>query len=63
MARIIDLGIAGPDDPIYTEGIRIISIRKPDPVTQADSKTKPTDKTSTPGQVPNKTEPRKDHHP
>ena len=63
MARIIDLGIAGPDDPIYTEGIRIISIRKPDLVTQPDPKTKPTDNTSTLGQVPNKTEARKDHHP
>ena len=29
MARIIDLGLKKPDDPIFTEGIRIISIRKP----------------------------------
>jgi hypothetical protein len=31
MAKIIDHGLAGPDDPIYTEGIRIFSIRKPIP--------------------------------
>ena len=31
MARIIDHGLAGPDDPIYSEGIRIFSIRKPNP--------------------------------
>ena len=28
MARIIDLGLKKPDDPIFTEGIRVISIRK-----------------------------------
>ena len=31
MAKIIDHGLAGPDDPIYTEGISIFSIRKPTP--------------------------------
>jgi hypothetical protein len=31
MAKIIDHGLAGPDDPIYTEGIRIFFIRKPTP--------------------------------
>ena len=29
MARIIDLGLKKADDPIFTEGIRFISIRKP----------------------------------
>ena len=28
MAKIIDLGLKKPDDPIFTEGIGIISIRK-----------------------------------
>ena len=31
MARIIDLGLKKPDDPIFTEGIGIISIRKQNP--------------------------------
>ena len=31
MARIIDLGLKKPDDPIFTEGIGIVSIRKPAP--------------------------------
>jgi hypothetical protein len=31
MARIIDLGLKKADDPIFTEGIRFISIRKPKP--------------------------------
>ena len=29
MAKIIDLGQKKADDPIFTEGIRFISIRKP----------------------------------
>jgi len=29
MAKIIDLGLKKADDPIFTEGIRFISIRKP----------------------------------
>ena len=29
MAKIIDLGLKKADDPIFTEGIGIISIRKP----------------------------------
>jgi len=29
MAKIIDLGLKKADDPIFTEGIRLISIRKP----------------------------------
>ena len=28
MAKFIDLGVAKADDPIYTEGIGIISIRR-----------------------------------
>ena len=31
MAKIIDLGLKKADDPIFTEGIRLISIRKPKP--------------------------------
>ena len=31
MAKIIDLGQKKADDPIFTEGIRFISIRKPKP--------------------------------
>ena len=31
MAKIIDLGLKKADDPIFTEGIRFISIRKPKP--------------------------------
>ena len=31
MAKIIDLGLKKADDPIFTEGIRFISIRKPTP--------------------------------
>jgi len=31
MAKIIDLGLKKADDPIFTEGIRYISIRKPTP--------------------------------
>jgi len=31
MAKIIDLGLKKADDPIFTEGIGIISIRKPTP--------------------------------
>ena len=31
MAKIIDLGLKKADDPIFTEGIRFISIRKPIP--------------------------------
>ena len=31
MAKIIDLGQKKADDPIFTEGIRFISIRKPRP--------------------------------
>jgi len=31
MAKFIDLGQKKPDDPIFTEGIRFISIRKPKP--------------------------------
>ena len=31
MARIIDLGLKKPDDPIFTEGIGIVSFRKPNP--------------------------------
>ena len=31
MAKIIDLGQKKADDPIFTEGIRFISIRKPTP--------------------------------
>jgi len=31
MAKIIDLGLKKADDPIFTEGIGIISIRKPKP--------------------------------
>ena len=29
MAKIIDLGLKKADDPIFTEGIRFTSIRKP----------------------------------
>jgi len=29
MAKIIDLGLKKADDPIFTEGIGIISVRKP----------------------------------
>jgi hypothetical protein len=29
MAKIIDLGLKKADDPIFTEGIHFISIRKP----------------------------------
>ena len=31
MAKFIDLGQKKADDPIFTEGIRFISIRKPKP--------------------------------
>ena len=31
MAKIIDLGLKKADDPIFTEGIGIISILKPTP--------------------------------
>ena len=29
MAHFIDKGLKGPDDPIFTEGIGVISVRKP----------------------------------
>ena len=41
MARIIDLGLKKPDDPIFTEGIGIISIRKPKPPAETSQKTPP----------------------
>lgn len=46
MAKFIDLGQKKADDPIFTEGIRFISIRKPKPqpetVVNNDSVTTPT---------------------
>jgi len=36
MAKFIDRGVAKADDPIYTEGIRFISIRRqPKPLEEA----------------------------
>lgn len=43
MARIIDLGLKKPDDPIFTDGIRIISIRKPQPTVNQTPSAKPVD--------------------
>jgi len=43
MARIIDLGLKKHDDPIFTEGIRIISIRKPQPTANQNPSPKPAD--------------------
>ena len=31
MAHFIDKGLKGPDDPIFREGIGIVSVRKPAP--------------------------------
>lgn len=45
MAKIIDLGLKKPDDPIFTEGIRIISIRKP---TSPPSSAAPSEPATTP---------------
>ena len=45
MAKIIDLGLKKPDDPIFTEGIRIISIRKP---TSPSGSAAPNDPATTP---------------
>jgi hypothetical protein len=46
MAKFIDLGQKKADDPIFTEGIRFISIRKPKPqlgtVFNSDPATTPT---------------------
>ena len=46
MAKFIDLGLKKADDPIFTEGIGIISIRKPKPqpgtVVNNDPTTTPT---------------------
>ena len=43
MAKFIDRGVAKADDPIYTEGIRFISIRR---------KPKPKEETTTPLVLP-----------
>ena len=52
MAKIIDLGLKKADDPIFTEGIRFISIRKPKPqpgtVVANDPGTTPTPTKETP---------------
>jgi hypothetical protein len=52
MAKIIDLGQKKADDPIFTEGIRFISIRKPKPqlgtVIANDPVTTPTPTKETP---------------
>ena len=52
MAKIIDLGLKKSDDPIFTEGIGIISIRKPTPqpgtVVANDPVTTPTPTKETP---------------
>lgn len=63
MARIIDLGLKKPDDPIYTEEIRIISIRKFNPISTPSPSTKPADQPLTPDQDPAAIPSRKDHHP
>ena len=46
MAKFIDLGLKKADDPIFAEGIRFISIRKPKPqpgtVVNNDPATTPT---------------------
>ena len=46
MAKFIDLGLNKADDPIFAEGIRFISIRKPKPqpgtVVNNDPATTPT---------------------
>ena len=44
MAKIIDLGMKKADDPIFTEGIGIISIRR---------QPKPKEETTTPLVLPN----------
>jgi len=43
MAKFIDRGVAKADDPIYTEGIRFISIRR---------QPKPKEETTTPVVLP-----------
>jgi len=52
VAKIIDLGLKKADDPIFTEGIRFISIREPKPqpgtVVANDSVTTPTPTKETP---------------
>jgi len=57
MAKIIDLGLKKADDPIFTEGIRFISIRKPTPqpgtVVANDKVTTPTPTKETPHEPSN----------
>jgi len=47
MAKFIDRGVAKADDPIYTEGIRFISIRR---------QPKPPEETATPVVLPKDSE-------
>lgn len=63
MAHIIDLGLKKPDDPIFTEGIRIISIRKSNPIPTPSPLTKPADQPLALDLDPGNHQSRKDHHP
>jgi hypothetical protein len=38
MAKVIDLGSAGPDDPIYKSGLRVNSLPASKPVTDTSRK-------------------------
>jgi hypothetical protein len=63
MAHFIDKGLKGPDDPIFTEGIGVISIRKPKPATTPAPSANSADSQPVADRGPATPEKRKDKNP